>query len=137
MNRTYKRLTVATVAKLVKRRARGMYPDGDGLCLAISPAGVTSWSYRFMIGGRAREMGLGPLRDVSLEQARQLAYQARQLKRQGIDPIEARRAKQLDIAVATAKTMSFEACAKGYIAAHRADRPLRLCSGSCERAPFP
>ena len=73
-----------------------------------------------MIGGRAREMGLGPLRDVSLEQARQLAYQARQLKRQGIDPIEARRAKQLDIAVATAKTMSFEACAKGYIAAHRA-----------------
>ena len=120
MNRTYKRLTVATVAKLVKRRAPGMYPDGDGLCLAISPAGVTSWSYRFMIDGRAREMGLGPLRDVSLEQARQLAYQARQLKRQGIDPIEARRAKQLDIAVATAKTMSFEACAKGYIAAHRA-----------------
>ena len=120
MNRTYKRLTVAAVAKLVKRRAPGMYPDGDGLCLAISPAGVTSWSYRFMIDGRAREMGLGPLRDVSLEQARQLAYQARQLKRQGIDPIEARRAKQLDIAVATAKTMSFEACAKGYIAAHRA-----------------
>jgi hypothetical protein len=64
--------------------------------LAISKAGVASWAFRYMIAGRAREMGLRPLRDINLSQARQLAYEARQPKCQGIDPIEARGVKQLD-----------------------------------------
>src|SRR5262245_60715819 len=119
MSRTYRRLTVAAVTELAKRRTPGMHADGDGLYLVISQKGVVSWGYRFMIGGRVREMGLGPVRDVSLAQARQLAYEARQLKRQGIDPIEARHTKQQAVAVAAAKTLSFESCAKSYIAAHR------------------
>lgn len=73
-----------------------------------------------MIAGRAREMGLGPLRDVNLTQAREIAYKARQLKHQGTEPVEARRAKQESAAVSKAKAMTFEQCAKAYIAAHRA-----------------
>lgn len=65
-----------------------------------------------MIGGRVREMGLGPLRDVNLSQARQLACEARQQKRQGIDPLDARRDKRLGAAVRKAKTMTFEQCAQ-------------------------
>ena len=121
MNRTYNRLTVVKVKKLAANRRPGMYPDGDGLYLAISPAGVASWSYRFMLAGRAREMGLGPLRDVALAQApaREKAQAARQLRRQGIDPIEARGVEQ-QAAAAAKQIPSFESCAKGYIAAHRA-----------------
>jgi hypothetical protein len=73
-----------------------------------------------MIGGKAREMGLGPLRDVNLTQARQLAYEGRQLKRQGRDPLETRRARQQGAAVRKAKTMTFSECARAYITAHRA-----------------
>ena len=119
MQRTYRRLTAAQVAKLAAQRSPGMYPDGDGLYLAISNTGVPSWSFRYMVAGRAREMGLGPLRDVSLSQARQLAYEARQLKRQGIDPLEARREKRQGAALAKAKSVSFGKCAEAYIIAHR------------------
>lgn len=40
MSRTYRRLTAARVAKLAQQRTPGMYPDGDGLYLAISKAGL-------------------------------------------------------------------------------------------------
>ena len=60
--RTYRRLTAAQVAKLAAQRTPGMHPDGEGLYLAISKGGVASWNFRFMIAGKVREMGLGPLR---------------------------------------------------------------------------
>lgn len=121
MQRTYKRLSRSRVNMLVKARTPGAYADGDGLYLMISRAGVPSRAFRFMINGRAREMGLGPTRDIGLARARELAYDARQLKRAGIDPVEDRRAKKQGVAVARAKTMSFEACARAYITAKQAD----------------
>lgn len=39
MRRTYKRLTVSEVNKLVAASVPGMFADGDGLYLAISKAG--------------------------------------------------------------------------------------------------
>ena len=66
MHRTYHRLNARRVATLAAQRIPGMHPDGDGLYLAISKAGVPSWSFRYMIGGKAREMGLGPVRDINL-----------------------------------------------------------------------
>jgi integrase len=97
-----------------------MVPDGDGLYLTVTAAGVASWIYRYRAGGRERYMGLGPLRHVNLSVARQLADEARQLRRAGIDPLEQRRTKRLDEAVAAARTVTFKKCAQDYIAAHRA-----------------
>lgn len=48
--------------------------------------------YLFRLAGKRREMGLGPLRMVSLAQARELAGKARALAAQGIEPVEARQA---------------------------------------------
>jgi integrase len=119
MQRTYQRLSLARVRQIVAAGKPGLYPDGDGLYLSISKAGTASWCYRYMIAGRSREMGLGPVRYVGLAEARRLAYEARALKRDGIDPIEARRAKRQGAAVAQAKTMSFAQCARAYITAHQ------------------
>lgn len=102
IQRTYKRLTAAQVGKLVAAGVPGMFAHGDGLYLRISKARVPPWSFRFMIGGRAREAGLGPARDVSLAQARSLAYEMRQQKRDGVDPLEAKRAKRQGAATARA-----------------------------------
>jgi Arm DNA-binding domain len=77
------------------------------LYLSVSKAGVASWVLKFMIAGRSREMGLGPLRDITLAEARQAAYEARALKRQGIDPVDARRGTR----VAAAVTLDAESAA--------------------------
>ena len=40
-----------------------------GSYLWVVRPGYKVWTYRYMIDGRAREMGLGPVSDVSLARA--------------------------------------------------------------------
>lgn len=141
MTRIYRRLTVATVKALAAKRTLGKHADGDGLYLVVTPTGTVSWSFRYMLNGRPREMGLGPLRDIGLSHARQLALQARGLKRQGADPIEARKAQRQGAAVVAAKAMSFRACARAYIQAHQSSWKnalhTRQWPASLERFVYP
>jgi integrase len=95
-----------------------MYADGGGLYLQVTEGGA-SWIYRYMLNKRAREMGLGPLALYGLSEARGLAQDARRLRHQGIDPIEARQAAKAQIRLDAAKAMTFQQCADRYIAAHR------------------
>ena len=69
MARTTGRLTAF---KVERARQPGMYADGGGLYLQVSERGA-SWIYRYMLNGRAREMGLGPLVLYGLSAARALA----------------------------------------------------------------
>ena len=89
--RGYNRFTLARVNRRVAEGEPGMYPDGDGLYLSISRRGTASWVFRYMFGGKSHEMGLGPVRDVGLARARELAYDARRLKRSGVAPLAAKR----------------------------------------------
>jgi hypothetical protein len=95
-----------------------MYADGGGLYLQVTEGGA-SWIYRYMLNKRAREMGLGPLALYDLSEARALAQDARRLRHQGLDPIEARRAAKAQTQLEAAKAMTFQQCADAYIAAHR------------------
>ena len=69
----------------------GAYADGGGLYLRITRPGYKLWTFRYQIAGRAREMTLGPVTDLGLAEARDLADAARRLARDGRDPIEVRR----------------------------------------------
>jgi hypothetical protein len=109
-----------TALKVERLSEPGMYADGYGLYLQVTvnnrnrePA--KSWIYRYMMGGRAREMGLGPFHTVSLSLARDLALKQRQLRLQGVDPIEARRAERARSAVDAAKAITFNQCAEKYM----------------------
>ncbi len=97
-----------------------MYPDGGGLYLQVTGAGAKSWIYRFMLRGKAREMGLGPLSVVSLLEARARAGECRRLRHEGIDPIEAKRAARAEAALDAARALTFKDAAKACVAAHRA-----------------
>jgi integrase len=108
-----------TALKVHKAKRPGMYADGGGLYLQVTTGG-TSWVYRYMLTGRAREMGLGPLTLYGLQEARAKALDARRLRHEGIDPIDARRALRARERLDTAKAMTFAQCAEGYIKAHRA-----------------
>ena len=72
----------------------GRYGDGDGLYLLVKPSNKKTWIFRYMVDGRAREMGLGPFPLVSLADARLEAIDARSLLRKGGDPIDARQASK-------------------------------------------
>ena len=77
-----------TALEVARRKKPGRYSDGHGLWLQVSSSGTKAWLFRYMIDGRARHMGLGPLHTVSLAEARVRARQARQLIIDGKDPIE-------------------------------------------------
>jgi integrase len=116
MGRTIGRLKALTVDRA---RRPGLHPDGGGLYLQITKTGARSWLFRFMLNGKARAMGLGPVVDVSLAQARALVGACRRQLQEGIDPIEARKAQRSAAYLEMARAMTFEQCAETYIAAHR------------------
>jgi integrase len=114
-----------TALRVDKQREAGLYPDGDGLYLQVTKGADgeprKSWLFRFrMQGHRERRMGLGSVADVTLQQAREKASDARKLYQNGVDPIEARKAKRAASALAGAKSMTFDQCAKAYATSHRA-----------------
>jgi integrase len=115
---------VARLSDLSVKRAKrpGMYADGDGLYLQVTKKGdsvAKSWIYRFMLGGRAREMGLGSLRTVDLKEARARATKCRAFRDDGVDPIEERKATRAKAKLEAASTVTFGECVKSYIAAHK------------------
>lgn len=104
----------------------GRYGDGAGLWLQVTASETEgnppskSWLFRFMLNGRAREMGLGPYPTRTLAAARAKAQEARALLLDGIDPIERRDAERRAAAEAAAKVWTFQEAAEKFIAANKA-----------------
>jgi len=96
--------------------------DGGGLRLDVDRNGNASWIFRFTSPstGRERFMGLGPLRDVTLVEAREAAAEARKLVRNGVDPIEERRAERAAARVAAAPVVTFRQFSEQFISAREA-----------------
>jgi integrase len=109
-----------TALKVDKARQAGMYGDGGGLWLRITPDGAKNWVFRYMLNGRPRWMGMGPLHTINLAEARKRAAEHRLRRHDGIDPIEARRAERLQARLDAAKAVTFKECAEAYIKTHRA-----------------
>jgi hypothetical protein len=83
-------LTERQVAKLAKTPgyhwlSRNLYLD--------TTSGA-SWTYRYMIDGGARALGLGAYRDYTLAETRERARQARRLANEAVDPIAAAMGRQ-------------------------------------------
>ena len=109
-----------TALKVERAKKAGMYADGGGLYLRVTPQGTKNWVLRFMLDRRPRWMGLGPLTLYGLADARAKALDARRKRHEGIDPIEARRADRARQRLDVAKEITFEQCAESYINSHRA-----------------
>lgn len=106
--------------KIEHYKDRGLYSDGGGLYLQVTPAGVKSWLFRYMRNGKARGMGLGPLYVVSLAEARVKAHECRRLLHEGVDPLDAKRQKTDAERLEEAKMLTFQQCATKYIVNHKA-----------------
>jgi integrase len=117
MARTIGRLTAL---KVDRAKRPGMYADGGGLYLRVTHSGTKNWVFRFMLNGRPRWMGVGPLHTIGLAEARNRASGFRLQRHDGVDPVESRRAERLEARLNTAKAMTFRESAERYIASHRA-----------------
>ena len=119
----------------------GRYADGGGLYLQISRQGSKAWIYRFTLDGRHRHMGLGSTHTISLAEAREEALQCRKMLRDGIDPIEERRAKRAARLKESVSAMTFKSCAEAYIQSHSAAwknaKHLRQWSSTLETYAYP
>jgi integrase len=116
MARKSNRLSALVVTNI---KEAGLYSDGEGLYLQVTPAGVKSWLYRYMRKGIAKSMGLGPLHAVSLAKARikKDVYKAQLFE--GVDPFDTREEQQKALATGGEVTMTFRQCAEAYHTAHK------------------
>jgi len=110
------KMTALGVKRMV---APGRHGDGGGLWLQVRDADHRSWLFRYKLHGKAREMGLGALVDLPLAEAREAATACRRLLRDGIDPIEHRKAARVE-AMTKANAHTFREVAARYIASHAA-----------------
>jgi integrase len=106
----------------VRTLGPGVYCDRDSLYLQVTPNGTRAWFFRFFspTTGRRRDMGLGPVRLVSLAEARDAARAALKAVRELIDPLEARQGAKAAARVDAARAITFQAAAEKFIAAQRA-----------------
>ncbi len=113
------RKKILSAVKVQHLAEPGRYHAGDGLYLDIKKTGSKSWVMRYMLNGRKREMGLGPIRLVTLAEAREETLDARRLLLRGVDPIEARKKITAAQRVKAEQSMTFRQCAEAYIEAQR------------------
>jgi integrase len=91
METAMSRLTRADIKRANKRRK---YSDGRGLFLSVSANGRKTWAFCYTINGKAREMGLGSIDFMDIEDARKKVMDLRSQVRDGIDPLGERKVEQ-------------------------------------------
>jgi integrase len=116
------KLINALSTRKVQTASPGMHCDGGGLYLRVKPNeagdGINrSWLYRYRMpkpdgkpAGKLRDHGLGALPDITLSKARELAARCRQQRRDGLDPIETKKARSVP-----AVLMTFDEAAARFI----------------------
>src|SRR5258708_982209 len=104
-------LTVKKCERLpAPERWSRLYSDEKNLYLQITPAGIKSWLlwYTSPSTKKRRQMGLGPLHTVSLDEAREKARECRQQLLAGIDPLERKAQQKSEQALASSRLKTFE-----------------------------
>lgn len=126
-----KKPTSLTARGVETLKTPGLYADGQGLYLQITPAGVKSWTFRYVSPngpqkGKRRDMGLGPIKLLGLAAARDKVRELRAQVRDGIDPLEEHKVQQATQTPTVAqvqeeapKGTTFKECGDAYVKAMR------------------
>jgi len=100
----------------------GRYGDGAGLWLLIRREGSKSWQLRYMMQGRARYLGLGPLHSVNLAEARNRAREARQLILDGKDPLAVKHEAAAATRIQNIRNITFREAASQFLATDKVEQ---------------
>lgn len=127
----------------VRRLPSGVHTVGGvaGLLIQVTTNGAQSWLLRVRVGDKRREIGLGPFPEVSLARAREKASETKDAIRNGIDPVEARRAAKLALLASQRKGLTFieafEKYAEKKLPELRTDRYRSQWRATVEKYAFP
>lgn len=129
-----KKISKALTPLAVKNAKPGRHADGDGLHLLVKESGSRSWVYRYMLRGKAHDLGLSRCpeamallrrtggQELTLAQARDVAAIYRLKVKAGIDPLEERQleeaARAATVQAVKAKGITFRTAAEAYIEAN-------------------
>jgi Arm DNA-binding domain len=88
--------------------------DGGGLFLLVHPNGSRYWRNKYRSDGKEKLFAIGVYPEITLAAARQMALEARQVIREGRDPVAERRRQR---AAAASSVETFQAIADEWLAA--------------------
>src|SRR5262249_39942798 len=122
-----------TIGKLSTRRVATAKPKAGRRALVLADGGNLylqatlgddgnvrrSWTFRYALNGKRREMGLGPTHTLGLAEARDKARSLRQQLLEDIDPLEAREVARREKIAEQARTVTFKECARMYLDLHQ------------------
>ncbi|UWR84921.1 tyrosine-type recombinase/integrase [Phaeobacter inhibens] len=89
----------------------------SGLLLQITPNAGRSWVLRVTVGNKRREFGLGSYPEIALSTARDRARDLKEKVREGIDPMEERKAKRSALIAEQRRGLTFEAAIAKFLSA--------------------
>ncbi len=127
----------------VRRLGRGVHNVGGvaGLLMQVSDSGAQSWLLRVRVGDKRREIGLGPFPEVSLAKAREKAAEAKESIRNGIAPVEARKAARSALLTSQRQGLTFIEAFEKYAAKKlpelRTERYRNQWRATVEKYAFP
>lgn len=144
-----KRVPELTAIQVRRLTRPGFHAVGGvaGLLLQVKPSttgegvGPRSWVLRTTVGDKRRAFGLGAYPEVSLASARDKASRLKERIRDGVDPVEERKAAQRALRAAQAKALTFDEAARRCHAARatefRNEKHRRDWISSLERHASP
>ena len=110
-----KQATELAALQVKRLTAPGRHSVGTvpGLMLEVKPTGAKSWTLRTMVGTKRKDIGMGGYPAVTLAMAIERARKAKDVIRDGVDPVAERKAKRGAI------EWTFKTCALAYIKAFK------------------
>ena len=115
-----KTINKLSAKKVETEKEPGWHADGNGLYLQVSKTGAKSWVYRYQVNSKEKWHGLGAYtKKNSLGEARLAAAECKQLRKEGIDPVEHKKELAIKKAIGEANTLTFQECAEQYIDSHK------------------
>lgn len=98
-----------------------------GLLLQVRPSTrngappARSWILRLSVAGRRQPIGLGPYPQVSLAEAREQARKLSLAVKDGVNPVQKKRAQRSAMIAAATRNKTFRDCAEAYMKVHASD----------------
>lgn len=141
MPKRSKPLSALDVKRLIGKPGKHQAGSVAGLIFVVKPSGAASWVLRTMSGNHRRSIGLGPYPEISLAMALVKAREAKALIRQGIDPVEQKKATKRALEKSQDAIMTFrraaDACHRKKLAEFRNEKHGQDWIGSINRYAVP
>lgn len=106
-----------------------------------SSEGAKSWVLRTTVGEKRRDIGLGGYPDVTLAQAREKAREIKDKIRQGIDPIDEKKALRSSLIKSQSKAITFSQVADEYLnkksREYKSDKQIQNLKGWLDKYILP